>query len=195
MRKSKEETAESRRRILKEAARLYREKGFDGIGVADIMQAAGMTHGGFYRHFPSKEALIAEAMTEAFSDLVRPLEPTGNESGADLVRRYIEMYLSKTHLEHPRAGCPLAAVGSEVPHVGGDVCNVFREGIERTVEGIAAALGEPREANRSEALRLVATLVGAVVIARAAGAGSDIRAEVLRAVRDDEEIAGLIGAS
>ena len=95
MRKSKEETAESRRRILNAAACLYREKGFDGIGVADIMEAAGMTHGGFYRHFPSKEALISEAMSEVFAYRTAELKPTGGAAGIELVREYIRTTFSR----------------------------------------------------------------------------------------------------
>lgn len=194
MRKSREEAAESRRRILKEAGRLYREKGFDGVGVADIMQAAGMTHGGFYRHFPSKEALIAEAMAEAFAERAAPLVDTDKTPGPDLLRQYVEMYLSQAHLERPEIGCPLAAVGSEVAHVGGSVPAVFGAGVDRVVEGMAAALGGAQEEDRAAALRLLATLVGAVVISRAVGAGSDIRGEVLDAVRKDGEIARLLKA-
>lgn len=186
MRRSKEETAASRRRILKEAGRLYREKGFDGVGVAEIMEAAGMTHGGFYRHFPSKEALIAEAMGEAFIDRIAPLSPDAGGGGVELIRAYIELYLSKKHLERPGLGCPLAAVGSEAAHFGAPVSEVFSAGTERIIERIAGALGDGGDAHRSEALRLMATLVGAVVIARAAGARSDLGAEVVEAVRHDE---------
>ncbi len=194
MRKNKEETAESRRRILKEAARLYREKGFSGVGVTDIMEAAGMTHGGFYRHFPSKEALIAEAMAEAFTDRASPLAPDHGEAGSDLLRNYIDLYLSKDHLDHPAAGCPVAAVGSEAAHIGGDVSRVFHDGVARTIDRVAEALGGAKEESRPEALRLLATLVGAIVIARAVGNHSDIRDDVLKAVRADGDVSRLIGA-
>jgi TetR/AcrR family transcriptional regulator, transcriptional repressor for nem operon len=194
MRKSKEETAESRRRILDAAARLYREKGFDGVGVADIMEAAGMTHGGFYRHFPSKEALIGEAMSEAFIDRAARLAPNDGEDGRDLVRRYVETYLSQGHRDTPELGCPVAAVGSEAAHIGGQVSRVFDEGIERLVDRVALALGGQDE-QRAQALRLLSTLVGAVVVARAVGAQSAIRDEVLDAVRADGEVAPLIGST
>lgn len=193
MRKSKEETAESRRRILKEAARLYRGRGFDGVGVAEIMEAAGMTHGGFYRHFPSKEALIAEAMAEAFVERADSLTAQEGETGADLIRTYIDLYLSQMHLDRPEIGCPMAAVGSEAAHIGGDVSRAFNEGAERIVDRVATALGGRTEAHRAEALRLLSTLVGAVVVARAVGSASDLRAEVLEAVREDGTIARLIG--
>jgi TetR/AcrR family transcriptional repressor of nem operon len=191
MRKSKEETAESRRRILDAAARLYRERGFDGVGVAEIMEAAGMTHGGFYRHFPSKEALIGEAMSEAFMERAAPLEGMNGAAAHALLRDYIGMYLSKPHLDNPGLGCPVAAVGSEAAHVGGDVSRVFDEGIARIVDRVALALGGQDE-QRAQALRVLTTLVGAVVVARAVGSRSAIREEVLEAVRGDAEVAPLI---
>lgn len=192
MRKSKEETAGSRRRILQEAGRLYREKGFDGVGVAQIMEAAGMTHGGFYRHFSSRESLIAETMAEAFADKLRRLGPGDDASGRDQLRAYVDGYLSPRHVAGVGAGCPLAALGSEAAHVGGEVGEVFNAGIDRFAESIAAALDTPEETRRAAALRLLAKLVGAVVIARAAGPGSALGADLLDAVRNDPEIACLI---
>jgi TetR/AcrR family transcriptional repressor of nem operon len=191
MRKSKEETAESRRRILDAAARLYREKGFDGVGVADIMEAAGMTHGGFYRHFPSKEALIGEAMSDTFTAWAARLTPADDAAGLELLREYARMYLSEGHLDTPSGGCPVAAVGSEAGHVGGVVSSAFNDGIEQLVQRVASALGDSKE-DRAQALRLLSTMVGAVIVARAAGPGSRIRSEVLEAVRKDNEVARLV---
>jgi len=191
MRKSKEETAESRRRILDAAARLYREKGFDGVGVADIMAAAGMTHGGFYRHFPSKEALISEAMSETFAYWAARLTPADGTAGLALLREYVRTYLSEGHLDTPSGGCPVAAVGSEATHVGGVVSSAFNDGIEQLVKRVTSALGDSKD-DRAQALRLLATMVGAIVVARAAGPGSSIRSEVLEAVRNDDEMASLV---
>lgn len=192
MRKSKEQTAESRRRILQEAARLYREKGFDGVGVAEIMDAAGLTHGGFYRHFSSKEALIAEAMAQAFADRLSALKARDDVAGTELLRGFVEGYLSERHLRAPEKGCPVAALGSEAAHLGGDVAHVFETGIDRVIDVLAQAIGGDTPAHRAQALRLLATLAGAVVISRAAGDRSDLCAEVLAAVRQDDEIARLL---
>jgi TetR/AcrR family transcriptional repressor of nem operon len=194
MRKTKEATAESRQRILSEAARLYRQKGFDGVGVADIMEAAGMTHGGFYRHFPSKEALIAEAMTKAFADRAATLERGDGVAAADLVRSYVATYLSPGHVAHPELGCPMAAVGSEAAHVGEAVNDAFRDGAEKILEPIAESLRGPGGSRRAAALRLLATLVGAVVVARASG-DETFQAEVLDAVRDDPAIRKVLGSA
>lgn len=193
MRKTKEEVAESRRRILNAASGLYREKGFDGVGVADIMEAAGMTHGGFYRHFPSKEALISEAMGATFADRTALLTPAEGATEIERLRDYVRMYLSEGHIEIPSGGCPVAAVGSEAAHVGGVVSTAFNDGIEQLVVRMASALGGKDE-DRMQALRLLSTMVGAVVVARAAGTGSKLRADVLQAVRNDDEVAPLVDA-
>lgn len=192
MRKSRQETAESRRRIVQAAARLYREKGFEGVAVQDVMQAAGMTHGGFYRHFPSKEALIAAAMTDAFEDRIPPVAVEGDPADVALLRQYVDLYLSGDHLDHPALGCPVAAVGSEAPHLGGEVSRTFHEGMERMVRRLAVAFPGTEEQRRAEALRVLASLVGAVVIARAVGSSSSLRDDVLAAVRNDEEVSRLM---
>jgi TetR/AcrR family transcriptional repressor of nem operon len=193
MRKTKEATAESRQRILAEAARLYRQKGFDGVGVADIMEAAGMTHGGFYRHFPSKEVLIAEAMAKVFAERAATLEGDDSGNARDLVRSYVETYLSAGHVAHPELGCPMAAVGSETIHVGGHVAHAFRDGTERMLASLSEAL-EGEGDGRAAALRLLAVMVGAVVVARASGDPASQR-EVLDAVRDDPAIRQILGAA
>jgi TetR/AcrR family transcriptional repressor of nem operon len=187
MRKTKEATAESRQRIIAEASRLYRERGFDGVGVADIMEAAGMTHGGFYRHFPSKEALIAEAMTQAFADRAKALEPRETGAALDLLRAYVEAYLSPGHVAHPEIGCPMAAVGSEAVHAGAGVAQAFRSGAESIVGPISKALQGQNINERKTALKLLSTLVGAVVVARASG-DADFQAEVLDSIRSDSSI-------
>jgi TetR/AcrR family transcriptional repressor of nem operon len=195
MRKTKEATAESRQKILAEAARLYRQKGFDGVGVADIMEAAGMTHGGFYRHFPSKEALIAEAMAKTFADRATMLEGGAGVDARDLLRSYAEVYLSPGHVAHPELGCPMAAVGGEASHVGGQVAHAFRDGTERLLASLSEALeGQSEGESRAAALRLLSVMVGAVVVARASGDPAFQR-EVLDAVRDDPAIRQILGAA
>lgn len=188
MRKSRKEKADTRQRIIEAAAKLYREKGFDGVGVAQIMEAAGLTHGGFYRHFPSRDALIAEAMSEAFQALA-PSTPTSTSAAQlDVLRRYIEMHLSQEHLDNPSYGCPVAAVGSEVGHIGGDVSAVFNNGMKTIIDRVTIALGQERE-SRAEALRLLTSLVGAVVIARAAGTRSSLTTELIDTVKNSDQFA------
>lgn len=183
MRKSRADAEESRRRIVEVASRLYREHGFNGVGVADIMEAAGMTHGGFYRHFTSKEELIAAAIAEAFSIRRTRMDALDQDNFA---QDYIRMYLAPGHVERPGSGCPIPALGSEAIHVGKGVGEVFTDGIEETVARLANSLdGTPAE-RRKGALRLLAELVGAIVIARASAEGSPLRKDVLDAARGAE---------
>jgi TetR/AcrR family transcriptional repressor of nem operon len=111
MRVSNEEKERSRERILAAAGRLFRERGIEGASVGDIMGAAGMTHGGFYRHFASKEDLLAAALAKAFAAFARPLSeaPSGETAQAFRAR-----YLSQAHRAAPGEGCPAAALGADV---------------------------------------------------------------------------------
>src|SRR5690242_353797 len=103
-------------RIVDAAARAIRRSGYHGTGVADIMKAAGLTHGGFYAHFSSRDALLAEAADRAGSESVQLLQAlAASASGPQALRSMIEGYLSKGHLESAETGCPVAALGSEMP--------------------------------------------------------------------------------
>jgi TetR/AcrR family transcriptional regulator, transcriptional repressor for nem operon len=197
MRKNKQATAESRRIIVETASRLFRARGFDGVGVADLMQAAGMTHGAFYRHFPSKEALVAEAMAHAFGEAVTRLEPQTDKKGpkaaAIPLSNYLNSYLSVGHVTHADSGCPMAAVGSEAPHAGAHVSAAFETGASKIVERMTEALQPMAPAPREDALRLLSSLVGAITIARAVGDGA-LRDEVIAAVRADPMVSRALGA-
>jgi TetR/AcrR family transcriptional repressor of nem operon len=113
MRYPASETAEKHANILKEAARLFRERGFDGVGVADIMKAAGLTHGAFYAHFPSKSELEIEAVARAFAQSNRRLGALTGEEG-DPKQTFLENYLSAAHRDQPGTGCAIAALGPEI---------------------------------------------------------------------------------
>jgi TetR/AcrR family transcriptional regulator, transcriptional repressor for nem operon len=193
MRRTKQATAESRQAVVEAASRLFREKGFDGVGVADIMAAAKLTHGGFYRHFASKEALIAEAMTEAFTEKAKQLEADDQDEQAQKAQSYVNDYLSAGHLARAGVGCPIAALGSEAPHIGKAVADVFAQGVEKLVAPLTKVIDQSSPDARQSALRLLATLVGAVVIARAVDAPS-LRDEVLAAVRAEPLVARMIAA-
>src|ERR1700749_1713556 len=108
MRKSRKEGAETRKRFVRAAARKFREQGIVATGLADLMKAAGMTHGGFYKHFESKDQLIAEAFAEAVEEAIGGMEaqPTINAAVAG--------YLSTRHRDRPASGCPFSAIGSEL---------------------------------------------------------------------------------
>lgn len=197
MRRSKAATAESRRTITETASRLFRARGLEGVGVADIMQAAGMTHGGFYRHFPSKEALVAEAMAHAFGEVGSRLELNDAADGTNhlavKLRAYVEDYLSAGHVVHSEQGCPMAAVGSEAPHAGGEVGASFAEGTEHLVQRLTTALANASATPREAALRLLSSLVGTIVIARAVGAVA-LQNEVIAAMRADPAVVQALNA-
>lgn len=190
MRQSRQATAESRARIVTAASQMFRKRGLEATGVADIMQAAGLTHGGFYRHFPSKDALAAEAVAAAFIERTRVLSPDGTPPDAGALKAYVERYLSDGHLAHPETGCPMAALASEAARAPAETQAAFTKGGERLIDLIAKAPtndAQTDEAGRARALRLMASLVGAVAIARAVGA-SGMADEVLSAVLDDPKI-------
>src|SRR5271156_954431 len=120
MRKSKKEAAETRQRILKAAAAKFRQNGIGGTGLADLMAAAGLTHGGFYKHFESKEQVVAESITLATESTVSTMRQTLSASpGPRGLNAVISEYLSPEHRDDPSGGCPLVSLGGEVPR-GGD---------------------------------------------------------------------------
>ena len=113
MRYPASETAEKHEQILTEAARLFRERGFAGAGVAEIMKAAGLTHGAFYAHFPSKGALAAEAVARAFAQSEDRIYASATDA-TDPRRAFLDSYLSSAHRNRPGEGCAIAALGPEI---------------------------------------------------------------------------------
>ena len=169
MKVSREKAAENRARILTEAARLFRERGIAGVGVDALTEAAGLTHGSLYSRFGSKERLAAAAITDALARSAESLPPPG-APGASF-EALVTRYLSTRHRDAPGGGCALAALGSEVHRQGPAVRGAFTEGLRRFTARIAALLptrAGHRPAGEEEALAVVATLVGAMVLARAA---------------------------
>jgi TetR/AcrR family transcriptional regulator, transcriptional repressor for nem operon len=202
MRRSRKATAESRRAIIETAAQLFMTRGVEGVGVAEIMRAAGMTHGGFYRHFPSKEALLEAAMAHAFDQAASRLGtdqigPVTNVASAEAtlanLSRYVGKYLSFGHVNHADSGCPMAALGTGVPQAGEDVTAVFARGAEEIVTRLTAAMVTLSPQPREAALRLLASLVGTIVIARAVGTES-LQGDVIEAVRADPLVSKALGA-
>lgn len=183
MRRSREDTANSRERIVSQAARLLRQNGIERLGVAEVMQAAGMTHGGFYRHFTSREALVAEAIKAAFVDTPSVVDPSSASPARNGIGDYVDRYLSLGHVEQPEIGCPIAAVGGEIGRAAGDARKAFSQRSEDHIASLSAALETTPGAERAEAIRLLATLIGAVVLARSVQ-DETTRADILKAARD-----------
>jgi TetR/AcrR family transcriptional repressor of nem operon len=178
MKVSKETSAKHRDELLKAASRLFRERGFDKVGIAEIAAAAGLTHGAFYTHFESKEALCAEVIPRASGRSGTALESTASW------RASIEAYLSPKHVRDRATGCPFAALGGDVPRESNTIKTAFSDALERSIDALAARLGHEGEArSREDAIQALATMVGALVLARTA-ATSQLRDEILGAARN-----------
>src|ERR1700741_406049 len=153
MRKSREEAAETRKRIVGAAAREFRENGIVATGLADLMKAAGLTHGGVYKHFASKDQLVAEATVSALSDILDELAAHPTVSSA------VAAYLSTRHRDNPASGCPLAAIGSELSRSDAKAREAATAGFVRLVDILAGNAGTADAWRR--ALVAAATMIGA----------------------------------
>lgn len=168
MKKSKVETAETRRRIIATASRLFMEKGLGETGIAEVMAAAGLTQGGFYRHFESKEQLVAEANREANEQLFRYYDDAvagkGPLEAMDII---VGLYLHQFGKDGVCQLCPLANLGSELHHANEHIRAVAMEGYRSLTAAFAHMMGQLGIANHvSMADAIVSTIVGAVTLAR-----------------------------
>ncbi|WP_194789486.1 TetR/AcrR family transcriptional regulator [Pseudomonas sp. UFMG81] len=181
MKVTKAQAQANRAHIVETASALFRERGYDGVGVADLMAAAGFTHGGFYKHFGSKADLMAEAAACGLAS------STARSEGVDLAQ-YLDRYLSREHRDNPAAGCTLAALSSDAARQPDAVKAVFAEGLEQLLETLQAADGPAdavdEQAQRARRLSVIATLVGAITLSRACPDDSALADEILEACRD-----------
>lgn len=184
MRMSKSETAETRARILAVSGKLFRERGFDGIGVADLMKSAGLTHGAFYRHFASKEALAAQVSEQVLRESTcdwSAIADAGGESGG--FEAFIATYLSRSHRDDLGSGCLIAALSGDVSRQESSVRRAFTSGLRPMIDFLTRqTVGRSRAAKRERALVTLATLVGTVALARSVD-DSDLSDEILQAAR------------
>jgi len=177
MKLTKEKAAENRQSIIKTAGRLFREHGFDGVGVADLMKAAGFTHGGFYNHFSSKAALAAEAASSGLKHSQSKLsdalmnEQRGGGSG---LAKYVEHYLSPAHRDDRAGGCTIASLACDAARGNEEIQAGFAPGIEEELNIFASYFAKVESKDqgsafsaRERAIQLVSELVGAVILARA----------------------------
>ncbi len=156
--------------IVEKAAVMLKDRGIDGLSVADLMQAAGLTHGGFYRHFASKDALVAEATTAAFASIVARIERGVVKNGpASALGDYVADYLSLGHIANPAAGCPVASYGTDVARQGAVVREAYAQGLDRMCSAIAGCFSDSPAQSRRLAREIISTMVGTVVTARATG--------------------------
>ena len=168
MKVSREQAASNRERIIEAAARLFRERGFEGIGVADLMKEAGFTHGGFYGHFSSKEDLIAEASARTLTRSLTLWRKLAEREHEDPMSAIAGAYLSSRHRDDPGTGCLVAALGPDVSRQGPAVRRVVTHHVRSAFELLAKLVrGKSKAARRQKAIGTYATLVGAMVMARA----------------------------
>lgn len=174
MRKSKAEAAETRKKIVAAAAAEFRRNGIVATGLADLMKAAGLTHGGFYKHFESKDQLIAEACAEAGRELSEKIAANAAMGSA------VSSYLSARHRDDPAAGCPLAALGPELSRCDEKTRGVATADFERLVGVLAGQFGKlPPDEARRRALVSASTMIGALAMARMV-TDPELSAEILR---------------
>jgi len=176
-----EQKAQTHEEILRSAAELLRQRGIGGSSVADVMRGAGLTVGGFYAHFSSKESLIAATLTRALGEQWGRLMVGLDEVPVEQrLRRVVGRYLSVRHRDEVALGCPLPAVLSEMPAQGEEVRGAFAESFEGHVGRLSGALGDGEDLDR--ALALVALLGGALTLSRALK-GSPLSERILRAAK------------
>jgi len=159
----------TRGRILRAAARALRKHGYEGVGVADVMKEAGLTHGGFYAHFESRDALLAAASDQAGAESIETLSRAvaAARPGQELTA-LVDTYLSDRHVAGPEQGCAIAAAGSEVPRQQAEVRRVASRRIKDLIGLIERQFPEwGRSAAHDKAMAIAATMVGAMVLARA----------------------------
>ncbi|MGA0564412.1 TetR/AcrR family transcriptional regulator [Ancylobacter sp. VNQ12] len=159
MKVSREQMTQNRQRILEVASRLFRDKGFDAVSVAEVMKAAGLTHGGFYGHFSSKDDLVAQTLAHVLA---------ADAGGDGEISAYLDAYLSPRHRDNPAAGCPTAGLAAAIRHQSPAARGAMTEGLHSQIARIEKALRELDPAiRRRAAIGSWAAMVGAVTLARA----------------------------
>ena len=168
MRVSQEEKQRSHRRIVESAARLVRERGVDATSVADVMADAGLTHGGFYRHFETKDALTEAALQSAFGQITSLLEAQQSATGAEAAfTAFQNIYRSDGHAANPGIGCPIAALAGEIGRGTGVLKTAFGRGVNRLIDRLMLGMPGASSRRRDRATRELAMMAGAIMIARA----------------------------
>jgi TetR/AcrR family transcriptional repressor of nem operon len=177
---SANDTAQKHERILNESIRLFRERGFSRVSVDDVMKAAGLTHGPFYNHFASKEALMAETLTHEMQRATADLDSWHPTEGGKA--QYADAYLSEEHMENSSVGCAVAALASEVRQVQ-QIRRAFTEQLKGLIQKLATRFPwRSRRSSRGDAIHMYSALVGALILARAVD-DHDFAKEILAEAR------------
>ncbi|MCP4615421.1 MAG: TetR/AcrR family transcriptional regulator [Bradyrhizobium sp.] len=185
MRYSKEHKQETHDRIVRKASVRLREKGAHGIGVADLMKEAGLTHGGFYAHFDSREALVIEAFNYAMDRSTERWRKMAEQTPPD--KRFaaiVEAYLTTIHRDDPGHGCAVPSLGPEIARESAKTRKAFAARLDEMIGMMADQLPElPRKAARQQAIGALSTMAGALVLSRVAGSG-EFSEEILGVARE-----------
>jgi TetR/AcrR family transcriptional regulator, transcriptional repressor for nem operon len=186
---TKKQAVQNRERILTAAERLFRQKGVDAVGLAELMKEAGFTQGGFYNHFPSKEALVSEVIGKAVDEGQQQLGAAITQSrrrGVDPVIRRVKWYLSPAHRDDVDCGCAMAGFVGDIPHLSKAAQASYAEALEQTFSQIAEMLREhdsklTREEAHAQAISLYSHMVGSILLSRAVSASRpELADEILK---------------
>ena len=185
MRYSKEHKLETHARIVKKASVRLREKGAHGVGVADLMKEAGLTHGGFYAHFDSREALVIEAFAYAMDRSIERWRKVAEQIPPEKrLATIVETYLAPVHRDDPGHGCAIPTLGSEIARESPKTRKAFAAKLELMIDMIADQIPDvPRKTARKRAMAALGTMMGTLVMARVAGSG-EFSDEILGAGRE-----------
>ena len=177
MRVSRAQAEANRQRVVESSSRLFRERGFAGVGLEEVMSAAGLTRGGFYRQFESKQDLAAQALAQALQENMARWQGVVARAKDEPLRQLVQSYLSDVHARHVDAGCALAALGPDAEREGEAARAAFGEGARELAALIEALLPVQDGAARSDqAWATLAALVGALVLSRAVADKADAKA-------------------
>ena len=173
MRYSREHKLETHERIVKKASVRLREKGAHGIGVADLMKDAGLTHGGFYAHFASREALVIEAFVDAMNRSTERWRRLAEQTPKDeRFATIVASYLTPLHRDDPGHGCAVPTLAADIARESPKTRKAFAAKVEQMIDFLAEQIPElPPEAARKQAMAAIATMMGTLVLSRIAGQG------------------------
>lgn len=190
MKVSREQMAENRERIVAVAARRFREHGFDGISVADVMSEAGLTHGGFYGHFANKEELMAEAVNRAVADTRTMWTQAREKKDGNPLGSLAHNYLSPRHRDRPGHGCAMAALAVDATRHGPQVREALTAGLRQQIDDMTGLMPQAETGEqRRQALASYAAMVGALMLSRAVDDPA-LSAEILSATEASISTAG-----
>lgn len=184
MRYTKDHKVQTHAKVVETAARKFRQRGYDGVAIGEIMSELQLTHGGFYRHFPDKESLYAEALGSSIADVQTTLLQRAGGTGSPDLRALIEGYLSTDHCENLGGGCPVAALSSDVARQSPRVHAAFETALQAYMDKFVSLMrGATDDERKQQLLVLFSGMAGALSVARAV-ADPALRASILDAARD-----------